>query len=830
MSRPLSHVRVLDFGQYFAGPLVGMMLADMGAEVIRIDPPQGPALKTPAFDMLSRGKTALTLDLKSEAGRECARKLAARADVVIENFRPGVMVRLGLGADALRAENPALVYLSLPGFASGDEELAHLPAWEAVIAALTGQFTDMGLNRRLMGINPSFTPLALASAYGAAFGAMAVLFALYARKRQGGDHIEVPLATALLEGLAYNCEQIENYPERYKSPRELELDRRTAESLPLNLDFADLSEFLDPFYRTYVCADGRGFYVVSGSHKQHPRRVLETLGLQKLLAELPDFDAYLDSADWPEDWSLRNYPVGARDRARIAAAMKAAFLTRPSQEWEELFGRAKAPATAQRWTREWLADPHALASGLILRVDDPRHGAMRHMGNVAWLAEDAAAVVKYPGPQADDARAGLIRILGEAPRCTGAAVENAPGKTAGWLAGLKVLDLTNVIAGPTIGSTLARYGAEVTLVQPVKPTVDPWNTVVFGIQAQRGKESILLDLGSAGGREALERLIAGTDVITMNGTDEQRDKLGLSPAELEARNPRLILVQLDAFGGPMRGPKSDHLGYDDLAQAATGVMLRFGGAMATPEEHAHFGTIDVLTGFCACVALGGALNRLQKSDKGGIARASLAAAGNLIQAQFMHDFAGRAPFDEPSGRQALGWGPYYHCYEASDGWFFLAAPRERGKVLARVPELESLATLPETELQLALADTFTTKPFAFWQEHLNRGTTVVVRLASLLETRDAACQLESAGPIDLDRATFRVVRHDRHPMGRWCDLVAPNAVRPKRAAITIPGPMPKYGAQSEEILARLGYDAAEIEEMMASDAAARSWSEKYLPE
>ena len=214
VTRPLSHIRVLDFGQYLAAPLVGMMLADMGAEVIRIDSPGGPSFDDPAFRMISRGKKAVTLDLKSAEGHDAAIELAKRADVVLENFRPGVMTRLGVGPDALRAVNDQLIYLSMPGFASTDADLAGLPAWEAVIAAYTGQFTDMGLNRRLMGINPSFTPLTLASAYGASFGAMAVLFALNARDRNGGDHIEVPLASALLEGLVYNCEQVEDYPER----------------------------------------------------------------------------------------------------------------------------------------------------------------------------------------------------------------------------------------------------------------------------------------------------------------------------------------------------------------------------------------------------------------------------------------------------------------------------------------------------------------------------------------------------------------------------------------------------------------------------------------
>ena len=120
--------------------------------------------------------------------------------------------------------------------------------------------------------------------------------------------------------------------------------------------------------------------------------------------------------------------------------------------------------------------------------------------------------------------------------------------------------------------------------------------------------------------------------------------------------------------------------------------------------------------------------------------------------------------------------------------------------------------MPEEELQAALADVFNTEPFDHWQEHLNRGTTVIVRLASLLETRDQACQLESKGPIDIDQATFRVVRHDRHPMGRWCDLVAPNAVRPARAVITIPGPMPKYGAQTKEILARTETDFSRLDQ------------------
>jgi crotonobetainyl-CoA:carnitine CoA-transferase CaiB-like acyl-CoA transferase len=193
---PLTGVRVVDFGQYVAGPAVAMMLADQGAEVIRVDPPGGPMWDSPANAVLNRGKLSIVLDLKTEGDRAIALRLAASADVLVENFRPAVMARLGLGAEAVTALNPRLVYLSLPGFSAGDGERTHLQAWEGVIAAAVGQFTDMGLNRILMGINPSFSPLPLASAYAAVFGAMAVTFALFARARHGrGEVVEVPPTT-----------------------------------------------------------------------------------------------------------------------------------------------------------------------------------------------------------------------------------------------------------------------------------------------------------------------------------------------------------------------------------------------------------------------------------------------------------------------------------------------------------------------------------------------------------------------------------------------------------------------------------------------------------
>jgi crotonobetainyl-CoA:carnitine CoA-transferase CaiB-like acyl-CoA transferase len=311
---PLAGVRVLDFGHYMAGPAVGMMLADFGADVVSITPPNGPRWKHAASHILNRNKRVLSLDLGSETGGNTARKLARRADVVIENFRPGVMDRLGLGYRDLCADNRGLVYLSLPGFSSDDPERRDLRAFEGVVSAASGQFTDMGLNRVLMGISPSFSPLPLASAYGAVLGANAVMLALFHREQGGlGDHIEVPLASALMEGLAYNSQRVENYPERYKSPREKEIERRGIAGLPMDLSYEDLQEFLDPFYRSYPCADGRLFYVVSASHTDHAKRTLKALRVWEEMqsAGIPEVD----------DWYLPEDEAACAAMARVAGGV-----------------------------------------------------------------------------------------------------------------------------------------------------------------------------------------------------------------------------------------------------------------------------------------------------------------------------------------------------------------------------------------------------------------------------------------------------------------------------------------------------------------------------
>ncbi len=825
----LSDIRVIDFGQYVAGPAVAMMFADLGAEVIRIDPPGGTMWKSPAAKVLNRGKRRICLDLKVPEDLEIARALVLSADVVIENFRPGVMNRLGLGPDWARGLNPSLVYLSLPGFSSTDSEFKNVQAWEGVIAATAGQFTDMGLNRILMGINPSFSPITLASSYAATFGATGVAAALYARETTGlGDWIETPIAACLLEGLAYNAMHIEDYPQRYKSLRERERDRRIAAGEPMNLSYKECQEFCDPFYRVYRCADGRFFYPVAGSHTTHSPRILQLLGIwEEFKDDLGIFDAFLNTVDWPEkpEFSLSNYPCPKHWADCLSIRMAEAFKTKTAIEWEEVFGNNLAPGAAVRTTQEWLQSEHARQSGLIVRLKDDDLGDLLGIGPLAWFhGEDSVDGCRIRNE--DEDRAAIIAELEDRPAKSIKASIRKDENRKSALDGIKILDLCNVLAGPQISSTLVRFGADVIALGPIHSTMDPWNTVIYGLQVNQGKRSALVNITDPEGREILDALLREVNIVTYNGPDRQLQKLGLDPERLLEINPDLILCKLDCYGGTRTGPRSHHPGYDDTTQASTGIMSRFGGP-ETPEEHAHMGTIDVLGGIAGSFAAAIALLQQKRGGSFRFVKTSLAAAGQLLQCPFMYDHAGRAGFWEPSGRSILGDGPFYRCYQASDGWLFLAIPETCVESLEGITGLEDITTLPEEIQTQRLANVIAGKTRSSWHTDMAALGGCAIALGSLEELR--VKYVRDFADDEAPDQTFRFVRHKSHPSDRTVTLVDWAGIRSDTLPIQHGTPAPKYGTNTRSVLTELGYQSMEIERLLEAGTVSESWSKDYMP-
>ncbi|MBN9669027.1 CaiB/BaiF CoA transferase family protein [Roseibium aggregatum] len=206
---PLSGVRVLDFSRILSGPYASMVLADLGAEVIKVEPVGSgdetrnfPPFKGPLshyYIALNRSKKSLALDLKSPRGNKIARDLAGHCDIVLENFRPGVMERLGLDYETLSADRPELIYCSITGFGD-DSPLANKPAFDIVAQALSG---IMSVNRE-PGAAPNKLGLPLGDMAGSIFSVFGILAALVERGRTGrGQKVDVAMLDGLIAMLGY---------------------------------------------------------------------------------------------------------------------------------------------------------------------------------------------------------------------------------------------------------------------------------------------------------------------------------------------------------------------------------------------------------------------------------------------------------------------------------------------------------------------------------------------------------------------------------------------------------------------------------------------------
>jgi crotonobetainyl-CoA:carnitine CoA-transferase CaiB-like acyl-CoA transferase len=353
---PLDGVQVLDFGQYLAGPLAAMILADHGAHVVRINPPGGPRWDTTLNAALFRGcREHLTLDLRVSRDRARVVEMIRKADILIENFRPGVTGDLGIGPEECIGRAPRLIYCSLPGFGS-DDARAELAAWEGVVMAAAGAYRLPG-SSLIPGLGGPvhesvFSPLPLGSVFAAIEGVMAIVAALIARERDGlGQRIEVPLSDALLEAAGLAA---------------LSLERNA----PPSTDFGT---------GLYRCLDGR-YIALFGIWFRHLKWFLEAADCQSWIDE--------GLVDYERLWS--DPEASAELRRRLVEL----FSTRPASEWEELARSRGAVVGMMRSMTEWLAEPQATMSGAVAN------------GGLAQLLDISSSPIARPAPRLASPRGG----------------------------------------------------------------------------------------------------------------------------------------------------------------------------------------------------------------------------------------------------------------------------------------------------------------------------------------------------------------------------------------------------------------------------------------
>jgi crotonobetainyl-CoA:carnitine CoA-transferase CaiB-like acyl-CoA transferase len=634
MVRALEGVRVLDFGHYIAGPLTGMMLADHGADVIKIDPPGGPAWVSPARATWNRGKRAIALDLKQPKDLEVAQRLIAEADVLIENFRPGVMDRLGLGPAATTAANPRLVYCSLPGFAS-DDPRAGVRAFEGVIGAATANYRGAGAEHG----RPVYTAIPTASVYAAFQAAVAVAMALYARERDGlGQRVEVALYDAM-----FPC-----------------IGRRGI----IRHDPAHrIKPYGTPWDGSFLCQDDR--WLRFGSWNQDFGRFVEAAGITDWPSELVDLPTLMYRPDLHPEMLRRAGPL---------------FRSRTAEDWEALIAGVDAEAVVVRSSAEWITHPHARESGMVVEVDDPTYGRMLQPGINARLSLTPGRV-SAPAPLPDQQRGEILAELGP-PAPPSRPVRHDGSSLRAALEGVKVLDLCIVLAGPTLGRTLAEYGADVIKIDPPRRR----DVIAHHTDINRGKRHMMLDLKSEDGRAIFWRLLEDADVVAENFRVGKLAKLGLSYEEVRKRRPEVIYVSSNTYG--YSGPFAHLPGHEQMAQAVTGMMDRYGGDGIPVSQ--PYAVNDYGTGYMAAYGVALALLHRSRTGEGQHVSTSLSHTAMTLQSAFVQGYEGKV-WDEARGQNALGDGPLHRAHRAADGWIFLGGTASDLPRLAAVLSLEGLA-------------------------------------------------------------------------------------------------------------------------------------------
>jgi crotonobetainyl-CoA:carnitine CoA-transferase CaiB-like acyl-CoA transferase len=350
---PLSGVTVVDFTRILAGPYCTMLLGDLGADVLKIEPPAGddsrhwgpPFLdgESAYFLAVNRNKKSVTLDLKTAEGKEIVLALIAKADVLIENFRPGAMERLGLGYEALSKRDRRLVYCSISGYGHTGP-LREKPGYDAV---MQGEAGWMGLTGEPEGM-PMKVGASLADIFTGMMASEGILAALYRREKTGeGEHVDVALFDSVVATLCY---QAQGYLMTGELPRRL----------------GNRHSSLTP-YETFRTSDGH--VIVGVGNDSLWKRFCAAVGRPDL--DTPDLAANASRVERYDELKRR---------------LDALFASKTTEEWLSLLERAGIPVGRVRNVAEVFENPQIESRRMRLEVDHPKLGKLPLTGNPIKLA------------------------------------------------------------------------------------------------------------------------------------------------------------------------------------------------------------------------------------------------------------------------------------------------------------------------------------------------------------------------------------------------------------------------------------------------------------
>jgi len=379
--RPLAGVRVVEFCHVAAGPFCGMLLADFGADVVKVEPPDGDAMRqwppisdgfSENFASINRGKRSVVLDLKDPAGRDAARALALEADVLVENSRPGVMSRLGLGWDWFASRRPSLVYCSISAFGQDGPRGAE-GGFDLTIQAAAGVMSVTG--------EPDGAPVKAGVPlvdFGAGLYAAFTIASLLARVRAGGagGHVDVPMFATTI---AMSALQTSEYFGTGRNPRKL------GSAHPRNAP-----------YQAYRARDG-WFAIAAGNNK-----------LWQQVCGIAGTPALLD------DPRFTTPTLRAANQEALRDLLEARFVLDDAATWLGRFAPAGVPCAPINGYAEALADPQSAHLGLVRPMTLPNGAATRTVGCPVRLDGTVLPVDTRPPALGEHTDAVLARLARDA--------------------------------------------------------------------------------------------------------------------------------------------------------------------------------------------------------------------------------------------------------------------------------------------------------------------------------------------------------------------------------------------------------------------------------
>lgn len=377
--QPLSGVRVVDLTRVLSGPFCTMLLADMGADVVKVEPPGGGDTVRGAGDLkagmswyfaaFNRNKRSVTIDMRSSEGKEILDRLVANADVLVENFRPGVLAEMGLDQARLDALNPRLVVASINGYGSTGPYVDR-PAFDFIAQAMSGLMATTGApGGEPMRAAPPITDL-IAGLY-CAFG---IVNALHARAKTGrGQRVEAAMVNGMVSMLAYLASE---YFARGKEPE------RTGNDHPICAP-----------YGLFRAKDGD--IAVAPATKETLERFMRTIGLSEML-ERPEYRTVAQRHARRDDFRA---PINER------------LATDTQDNWIERLNAAGVPCGKVLSIGEVFDDPQVKAQEMVLDVDHGKYGVVRMVGFPVKLS-DTPCAIRRPAPGYGEHTAEVLSELG----------------------------------------------------------------------------------------------------------------------------------------------------------------------------------------------------------------------------------------------------------------------------------------------------------------------------------------------------------------------------------------------------------------------------------